>query len=123
MGKKAEIAALRKQVEALQAEVAALRAVPWWQQQGGGVAYGWPQPAAQCTCGTSARCMKHFPADWVTIWVTPQNVCAGAAPVPQILTFNNAGCATPTMFEIPVTTFGAAGCAPQGQTFMVPAGR
>jgi hypothetical protein len=115
MSKKAEIAALRERVKDLEAEVAALRTIPWWQRTGGGMACGWPQAAPQCSCGTSRRCMKHYPSDWSTIWVNSQNTC-GAAPVPQVITVNPPdGPLTFTRDFINV----AAGCAAPAQTFTV----
>jgi hypothetical protein len=119
MGKKAdaEVAALRVQVEALQAEVAALKAVPWWQQPGGGVAYGWPMPA--CTCGQTQGCWQH-PRPWPgNVWCSTlhANACAGGG-VSQVVTINPD--AAPITYMCDLTSV-AAGCAPV-QTFTVPAG-
>ena len=47
-------------------------------------------------------------------------LCAGAAPAPQSFIIDTAS-AKPFVFEMPVSTFGAAGCAPV-QTFMVNTG-
>ena len=82
----------------------------------------WPYlPAVpQCTCGTSARCMKHYPADWGTIWVSAQNNgCAGAAPVPQTFVIDTTA-AQPWQWPSQTFVGAAAGCAPV-QTFMLPA--
>jgi hypothetical protein len=110
VGKKtdAEVAALKTEVEMLRAEVAALKAVPWWQQPGGGVAY-WPLPEPQCTCGTSVQCQKHALPQWTTVCLPPRNVCGAAAGVAQTQFMNTAG-ANPVRFEAPLST--AAGCAP-----------
>ena len=109
MGKKAdEIAALREQVEALQAEVAMLRALPWWQQPGGGYAPGWLPAGGVIHVGDVPPYAGFGP-----------NVCGCVAGVPQVITIDPQ--AAPLTFTRDLTfgaTFGAAGCAPQ-QVYMV----
>jgi hypothetical protein len=109
-----EVAELRAEIEVLKAEVAALKAVPWWQQMGGGVAY-WPQAAPQCSCQTSRRCMVHHPQEWTTVCLPPQNVCGVAAGVAQTQIMDTMGATTMTVTP---AIGAAAGCAPM-QAFWV----
>jgi hypothetical protein len=82
MGKKAEIAELRKQVEALQAEVATLKAVPSWPQPviGGGIYVGDVPPYGGFVPpygGFVTTCGGADPARSTVA----SNVAAGCAPV------------------------------------------
>jgi len=115
MGKsKTEVDALRAEVEALRAEVALLRS-----QQAAHVCPSWPSP--QCTCGTTARCMKHNPADWGNVWISAQNYCAGAAPVNTSYWLHTAGAAPVNTVQVnPLTTNACAGPQPL-LTFNIPA--
>jgi len=124
MGKsKTEVDALRAEVEALRTEVALLRSqqaahvCPTWPQG----AWVWPAPGPQCSCGTSLRCMKHYPADWGNVWISAQNYCAGAAPVNTSYWLHTAGAAPVNTVQVnPLTTNACAGPQPL-LTFNIPA--
>ncbi len=72
---KAELEALRAEVAGLRAEVALLRS-----QQAAHVCPSWPQPQGGGLWPPQTG--------WPIYWQSPANVCAGAAPVPSLLTFN-----------------------------------
>jgi len=99
MGGDDELEALRAEVTALREEVRVLRAS--WQPQGGGTVV--------------------YPGTWPgNAWISPLNMCAGAAPVPQTVLYNTAcaGTAIPADSVNWYPTAGAAGCgAPQLLTF------
>jgi hypothetical protein len=86
---------LETQVAALRAEVAGLRAEVQ-RQEFLRLGHVCVLPAGpQCTCGTSLRCMRHFPSDFHGISISPPNlrtnVCAGAPTTVSLTTTWNFG--------------------------------
>lgn len=63
----AEVGRLRNEVAFLRSQQVA-HVCPQWPVN---LTWPYPPPAQpQCTCGTSVRCMRHFPSDWGhNIWV------------------------------------------------------
>lgn len=108
---------VQAELDALRAEVRELRDELTWRR-----AHVCPVPtASSCTCFGSAmpsKCPVH-PGLTVTGYVSPLNVCAGAAGYHPVLTFpwyNGAAAQPLTFTNIPTSV--AAGCAaPQVLTF------
>ena len=105
-----ELTALRKEVAELREELRQAR-----EMAGQQIHHHYAPMAVMppCTCGSTTRCQVH-PAPWQT-GVGWQNLCGGAAGMPQSYLVDTTGAGTLTVTGLCGPAFGAAGCAPQPQ--------
>ena len=116
MSEQDELTALRKEVAELREELRQAREMAAPQ-----VHHHYPAMplTPMCTCGNTAPCQVH-PNPWRgNVWISPFNVCGGAAGMPQSYLVDTAGAGTLTVTGTCGPTFGAAGCAPQAQVLTV----
>ena len=111
MSEQDELTALRREVAELREELRQAR-----EMSGQQIHHHYaPMPPQFCTCGNTAPCQVH-PQPWRgNAWISPLNVCGGAAGVPQSYLVDTAGAGTLTVTGTCGPAFGAAGCAPQPQ--------
>ena len=79
MSEQDELTALRREVAELREELRQAR-----EMSGQQIHHHYaPMPPQFCTCGNAAPCQVH-PQPWRgNAWISPLNVCGGAAGVPQ----------------------------------------